>query len=677
MNPSTASGGGATVRAMRSSTALPTALALAFAVSVPLAACGGGDHTDGPDGALPSIAEACNPLGGQGCMLPWPSMTYSKPAPTTSGIQLDIPREAMPTNVDRIVVEPTVLNRWDGFSAVAPMLAMFPTGVSPTNLPPASDPARSLAADSPIVLIDMTTGERAPFFAETDKNTADLAKQALIIRPLARLHGTHRYVVAIRNTVKAADGSALPVPEGFQAVLDGTAYNHPRFAALAARYPEIFAALETAGVHKAELVLAWDFVVASDEFLTRDLTTMRALALPAIGAAGANLSFTATPLANTPQSRARYTGTYKSPNFLTNGEEKTSVMRRDANALPMMSGLRDAKFAAIVPKCVETQPLPRPTIIFGHGIFGSAAEYLDNDFVANLAEDYCFIVIAGDFIGLTSRDLPLAPLAVNDVNRTQQVTEKLAQSVVDFMALESVARGPMANAPEFKLNGAPVIDPARTFYVGGSLGGIMGNVIMAYDPNLMKGVLAVPGGNWSLLLERSTAWSLLQGGAQGAYDDQAVYQLNLAIGLGMGLEPYDPITTAAHVIKDPLFGNPVKKILMWYSVGDCLVTNLSTEMTAREMGIQVLAPAVKSPFGLAPVAGPLENGVTIFNEHPTPLPPDTNVPPATDNGTHSGINKRPAALREVESFLLQGTLVDGCKVGGIDAPCDCDTGACD
>ena len=119
---------------------------------------------------------------------------------------------------------------------------------------------------------------------------------------------------------------------------------------------------------------------------------------------------------------------------------------------------------------------------------------LSGFFVANLAEDYCFIVIAGDFIGLTSRDLPLAPLAVNDVNRTQQVTEKLAQSVVDFMALESVARGPMANAPEFELNGASVIDPARTFYVGGSLGGIMGNVIMAYDPNLMKGVLAADEG---------------------------------------------------------------------------------------------------------------------------------------------------------------------------------------
>jgi hypothetical protein len=266
---------------------------------------------------------------------------------------------------------------------------------------------------------------------------------------------------------------------------------------------------------------------------------------------------------------------------------------------------------------------------------------------------------------------------VNDLNRGPQITDKLTQSIIDFISLESVARGPMANAPEFKFNGTSVIDPAKTFYIGGSLGGIMGNTFMAYDPNITKGVLAVPGGDWSMLLERSTAWSLLLGAAQGAYPDPSVYQLNLSMLLGGGFEPIDPLTTAAHVIKDPLFGNPTKKILIWYTIGDCLVTNIATEMVAREMGIQVLAPSVREPWNLTPVAGPLDNGVTIFDEHPTPLPAETNLPPPEDNGTHSGINKRAAALREVESFLLQNTVVNGCKVGDTVAACDCDTGACD
>ena len=612
-------------------------------------------------------------------MLPWPSMAYATvDSSTATGYRIDIPKGAMPMNVDGIGIEPTTINRWDGFSAIGPILAMFDKGVSAIGLPTHKNVEESLAPNSPIVLVSMKTGQRVPLFAEVDQNTADVNKRALIIRPLARLETSSRYAVAIRTTVKSADGTDLPISPGFAAIRDGTSFSHKRFGALAERYTEIFSALATAGVDKSELALAWDFVTVSDEFLRSDLTAMRETALTAIGPEGANLTFTAMPQTNTAQTYKRYLGTFKSPDFLTAGETDSSVMRRDENNRPVQQGMRDAHFAAIIPKCVETEPLPRPTIIFGHGLFGSAEEYLNDNFVADLAQQHCLIIIAGDFIGLTERQLALVPLAVNDLNRAPQISEKLGQSIIDFIALESITRGPMANSPEFRGPGnAAVIDKTKTFYVGGSLGGIMGNTFMAYDPNITRGVLAVPGGNWSMLLERSTAWSLLLGAAQGAYEDQSVYQLNLALGLGMGLEPYDPLTTAAHVIKDPLFGNPTKNILIWYSIGDCLVTNIATEMVAREMGIQVIAPSVKSPWGLAPVAGPLQNGVTIYDEHPTPLPLDTNIPPATDNGTHSGVNRNPAALRQVESFLLQNTVVDECKLDSNAAPCDCATGACE
>jgi hypothetical protein len=205
----------------------------------------------------------------------------------------------------------------------------------------------------------------------------------------------------------------------------------------------------------------------------------------------------------------------------------------------------------------------------------------------------------------------------------------------------------------------------------------MGNTFMAYDPNITRGVLAVPGGNWSMLLERSTAWSLLLGAAQGAYPDPELYQLNLSMILGMGFEPLDPLTTAAHVTKDPLFGNPTKNILIWYAIGDSLVTNIATEMVARTMGIQMIGPSVRSPWNLTPVPGPLANGVTVLDEHPTPLPLDTNIPPVEDNGTHSGINRKPAVLRQVEQFLIQNQVVNECKLNNVAAPCDCSTGACD
>jgi len=637
------------------------------------AACGGGGggNTDG-------IPDECNPLGGQGCRMPWPSSTYlAADATSATGFRLAIPREAMPISGDGTVIEPTWMNRWDGFSPTGPMLAAFPTGVSGAGLPPFSDPDKSLAADSPIILLDMATGERAPFFAEIDQNEPDAPSRDLIIRPLARLHEKARYVVAITNKVKADGGGELQVPAAFAALRDGTGFSHPRFADMQKRYADIFAALATAGVDKSSLVLAWDFQTASDEFLRSDMTTMRAAALPAMGANGASLSFTSMELGNTALTLKRYIGTYKSPGFLSDKEQDDSIIVRDGTGAPALQGLRDAQFAAIIPACAATHALPLPAIVFGHGIFGSAKSYLDDGFVQTLANEKCFVIIAGDFIGLTERQLQLAPLAVNDMNRAPQITEKLGQSIVDFMALETLTRTKMAAAPEFQIAGAPVIDATKVFYVGGSLGGIMGNTFMAYDPNITRGVLAVPGGAWSMLFERSNAWSLLQGAAQGSYADPAYYQLNLAL-LGMSMEPFDPITTAAHVIKDPLLGNPVKTILMWYTMGDCLVTNITTEMVARTMGIDLLGPAVKTPWHMTPKTTPLVNAINVFNDHPTPLPPDTNVPPAHDNGTHSGINRKPAALRLVENFLLESMIVPGCMNGsGQPAPCDCATGACD
>jgi pimeloyl-ACP methyl ester carboxylesterase len=636
-----------------------------FVVALSLAACG----SDGSD-----IPDHCNPLGGQGCLLPWPSSAYLvADSKTATGRRVDLPIKAMPRNIDDVAIDPVWINRWDGFSPTGPMLVAFPTGVSQDSLPSWKSPDESLAADSPIVLLDMTTGQRAPFFAEVDQNTLQVEQRNLIIRPLARLAPGSHYVVAIRKGIKAADGSDLAPSPAFAAALEGRGYNHPRFSSTP--WPDIFAALETAGVPKTDLVLAWDFHTASNEYLRSDLLTMRDAALPAIGEGGANLTFSATARPPRTGLLKSFAGTFKSPNFLTNGEADESKMVRDGSDKPQMMGMRDARFAALVPECVTTEALPRPTIVFGHGLFGSGEEYLDDKFVIDLAQRYCFVIVAGDFIGLTSRQLALAPLAVNDVNKGQAITEKLAQSVIDFIALESITRGPFRTSAEFKHEGAEVIDPARVFYVGGSLGGIMGNTFMAYDPNITKAVLAVPGGVWSLMFERSNAWHLLKGSAMGAYTDPEIYQLIVAF-LGMGMEPYDPITTAEKVIKDPMPGVPQKEILIWYAIGDSLVTNIATEMIGRTLGLDLLGPAVKDVWGMPAKSGPLANAITVYDEHPSPMPSDFNIPPSKDNGTHSGVNRNPSALRQVEAFLLQGGIVQTCG-GTTPAACDCATGACD
>jgi hypothetical protein len=634
-----------------------------------VAACGG-------DGKTSTVADECNPLGEQSCLLPWPSSAFLvEDASTATGYRLGLEAAAMPVNIDNRVINPDVFNRWDGFAPSGPILAMFPTGVGPANLPPPDDPASSLAAGSAIVLLDMDRMERAPFFAEIDQNVRAVERRALIIRPMVRLHPKTRYAVALRRSLQAADGSPLASPAGFAALQAGDDLGHPK--ADVARHREIVAALETAGVPADDLVLAWDFVTASDEFLTRDLLTMRDTAVTAIGNAGANLGFTASERpANANLVWKAYEGTFESPDFLTDGETDASVIRRDAAGLPQQQGMRDANFAAVIPRCAETATLPIPTIVFGHGLFGTGAGYLDDDFLQKVANQQCFVIVAGDFIGLSERQFAAAAATANDINKAGGITEKLAQSVIDFIALENLVRGKLRTSPQFKRGATEVIDPEKVYYLGGSLGGIMGNVFMAYDPFITRGALGVPGGAWTLLFERSIAWTPLKAAAQGAYVDTAEYQVLIAL-LGMRFEPYDPITTAPRVVRDPLPATPAKQILMYEAIGDCLVNNYSTETVVRTMGLSLMMPSVKMPWNIPAASGGATSGFAIYDEHPTPLPPSTtNAQPLEDNGTHSGVNKRQAVLDSMRAFVLGGTAIQACKQGEAAAACDCATGAC-
>ncbi|KAB2893172.1 MAG: hypothetical protein F9K40_17370 [Kofleriaceae bacterium] len=632
-------------------------------------ACGGDDGGTG-------IADECNPLGGQTCLLPWPSSAYLvRDDATRTGYRLDLPIEAMPQNIDSIPVDPTWFNRFDGFAPSGPIVVTFANGVSGDNLPHPDRPDESLAADSPIVLVDMDRDQRVPFFAEIDQNVEDPKQRALIIRPLVRLSPASRFAVGLRNTLRDVDGGALESPPAFLRQRDGGTVDHPR-----GNPPELagaFDSLELHGLPRSELVLAWDFRTASDEFLTADLLAMRDVGQAAMGDAGANLSFTTELFDADPQLVWKaFSGTFTSPDFLTNDEAIDSVLRRDANGAPQMQGMRDANYAVLVPRCAETAQLPIPTIVFGHGLFGSGADYLDDGFLQEVADQFCFNVIAGDFIGLTMRQITVAALAANDLNKAPGITQKLAQSVIDFIALENLVRGPMAQHAEFQRNGQAIIDPSRVYYLGGSLGGIMGNVFMAYDQNITRGALGVPGGAWSMLFERSIAWSALKGAAQGSYTDPLEYQL-LIVLLAMNFEPYDPITTAPRVVMNPMPDTPAKQVMMYEAVGDCLVNNYSTETVARTMGLQLITPSVKTVWGMEGSSETLTSGLTVYDEHPTPLPPaTTNVQPSTDNGTHSGVNKRQAVLDQVREFVLNGNLRQMCKQGDTPAACDCATGAC-
>jgi hypothetical protein len=642
---------------------------------IALGACGGGD--DGGSG----IPDACNPLGaGTACMMPWPSAAYLvDDQSTATGVRVELPLEAMPTNADGITVDPTPWNDYDGFAVAGPMVAAFVTGVSADGLPGHADPSASLAAESPVVVLDMTTGERLLVFAEPDMNADYPEERALVIRPLERMQSATRYAVAIRKSVKAADGTELPIPPAFAALVAGDSFDHPMMSKLAPRYDAIFAALEADGVSRDDLVLAWDFVTASDEMLTSDNLTLRDTALPLIGQAGELLSFDAEEMPNTHPERVYklWKGAYDVPMFLTDAEEDLSVLSRDAARVPQLVGTGKANFAAVIPRCVETAPLPVPVVVFGHGLFGNAEEYIDDNLLQDVAQDNCVVIVAGDFIGLTNRQVVAVAYAMNDMNRGAGITEKLQQSIVNFIALARITRGPFRTSPEFAFNGTEIIDPTRVYYYGASLGGIMGTVYMSYEPDIELGVVGVPGGPWALLYERSLAWPPLRIAMKGAYSlNPWDYQQNLAL-IGMAFEKVDPMTTARRVLADPLPGTPAKQLLMYAAMGDTLVNNPASWALARTMELPVCSPSVVMPFGLVAEETTAPSALTVYDESPAPLPPTTNVAPDEDNGTHADVHERAAVQRQVKYFINNAEVRNECFVDGAPAPCLCETGACD
>ncbi|MDX2086748.1 MAG: hypothetical protein SFX73_02805 [Kofleriaceae bacterium] len=652
---------------------------LLLSSTVLLVACGGDLELSTPS--------QCNPLGGAKCATPWPSSVYEiDDASTPTGKKLAIVPGALPTNVDGIAVDPAVYNRQDGYSPAAPILVVFDTGVDDSNLVHFKELAKSLTADSPTVLLDMTTGELVEHFAELDTPAADTpASQALFIRSSKMLAAGHRYAVAIKKTLKAKGGGELPISEGFQAILDGETTTHLLLEKVRGHYPEIFSALEAKGVAKTDLVVAWDFTTRSKEDRQFDLLHARTATLAAAGTNGANLDFTVD--SDTTPGDTRYVreikGTFDVPNLLVCGNNNPGCLsgnnvsipgtrlNRDADGKPVADGFYRAPFTALVPQCALTAQAPVPVIIYGHGLLGTGAQ-AGSSGPRHIGAALCAIVIGTDMRGMASPDVPNVVLALNDGNNGHAVFETLVQGMMNHIALVQIARGPMATELFIKDGGGTLVDPNQIFWYGISQGGIMGTTVCAIDPVIKRCVLQVGAINYSLLLERSLDWPQYHTTLIGAYPDafDATFMINLLQNWWDRTEP----TAVADVITDGGFPDtPPKQVFMQMAIADDEVSNLGTEYQARTMkDIKVLTPSPYVPQGLEGTAGPVQSGLVIYDFGLGGTIPDTNVAPP-ENSVHGGIRNKTLTVDMMKRFYETGEIVQMCT-----APkgCDCANNGC-
>ncbi len=686
------------------------------ATYVPFTDEGFGAYATAPAGPASSLCgleldatPGCDFLVEESCLLPYPSSYFLAPdGSTPTGLRVSYGATALPMNSGGTHVDPADWNTLDGFSPGPVIMTLFPDTGFPVDLAASNvafhtNYARSLEADHPTVLMNAATGERLVHFAELDANADDVARQAFIIRPGRRLDDATRYVVAIRHLVDT-HGTPIRPRLAFRALRDGgsqaeiaRACGTTCAAAVGARLPafaSLFQTLAQNGVDPADLVLAWDFTTASTHALTDWIVAVRDQAF-ALGTP----TFTVTTISNgggagfNADIYERIQGTFQAPLFMTG--DHAGVRINLVGGVPAQNGYANVPYVVDIPRLAYNgggTPLPGRPTLWGHGLLGNRFQL---GALSQLANGYDFVIGAVDMQGMSQGDLSAIFQVVQDFSLFHYIPERLHQGFLNHLLLGRLMVDPVNGfnsnpAFQFGPGATGIIDTTEVYYSGGSQGGIFGVAIMSIAEDFHRGFLAVPGANYSTLLNRSIDFNTYLDAIRVSYPDALDEQLLIALAQQLW-DRAEPQGYMTHLVSGDLSSPPVPhKVLMHMATYDCEVSNVSTEIMLRSLGLSQLTPVHRSFFDVperaaifddsvfvevdpmrgfsrcdAPNGGNPGAACTVDADCPgagdppartachTGIPPLTNTPPFFNNGAH-GATGSPQMGQQIDAFLRPG-----------------------
>lgn len=606
-----------------------------------------------PDaGRLDPLREDCEPLVPEVCAYPFPSDYFLRDGRIMFG-PTTLPRTA--TGMTHHL-PPDILASRDGFSVNAALLAFFPDATQ-TGLPRPDSIQLSLEDGSPTVLIEADTGARVAHFSEIDMATRNPNGRTFMVRPVAPLRHSTRYVVAIRNVV---DSTGYPVQPSdvFRALRDGTELDHPYVTARRAHFEsEIFAPLEAAGVMRGDLQLAWDFTTSSLENDTGSLLHVRDLALAAIGMDGPEYVIDSVENDVDANIAKRIEGRMTVPLYLESADPG-SFLNRGADGRAEQNGTAEFEFLVLIPRSA-TMMDPAPPVQIGHGLLGSrrqAGGY------ASFANTYNYVLFAVDWIGMSEVDVEPISLALSTgaIENFDMIPDRLHQGMVNFLASMRMMRGRFARDPEV----AGLIDTSRGFYAGASQGGIFGATYMSITTDVERGMLGVPGQPYNLLLQRSVDFDPYQALLRIAFRDGPDIQLVLNLIQGLW-DRAEPGSFSGHIQTDMFAGTPAHRVLLMVAIGDHQVTTLGAHVMARAIGAPNVIPANRAIWGVDEAMAPIDGSAMIEYSFGLPPEPLDNVPMREGDDPHGAIRPLMSAQRTIHEFFDTGIVNNYC-----DGPCD-------
>ena len=617
-------------------------------------------------------AGICNPLDHAACLLPFPNDVNTKADPTTAtGRRIDINPLAMPRNVANRPVDPTELNRNDGWSPGTPVLTVVP-GLSTerSDIPSEANPGDSLRADAPVVLLDAKTGQRWPYTAELDTNPTDGEQPLLIIRPAVNFTDGHRYVVALRH-LKDATGNEIPAGPEFTALRTKAAASDP-----------VFGPLMKHGVETKDLFLAWTFTIASTRSTTERMIHIRDDAFASLQGGAPTFTVDNVQDGYSDKVARRITGTFQVPNYLTTpvnhqepvlqsdpGLPGTRFLYLPGDDLPDRNGSFTATYTCDVPKSASPTHPARGSL-YGHGLLGGQGEVGAGN-VQKMGNENDILFCATDWYGMATGDVPNVATFLGDMSYFPTLPDRVQEGMLAQLFLARLIKDPRGFASDTSFHG--LLQPGTVYYDGNSQGGIIGGALIAVSQDITRGVLGVVGMNYSTLLDRSSDFATYESVFNAAYPSEV--DRELVFGLIQPLwDRAENDGYAAHISSDLLPHTPKHTVLLDVAFGDHQVSNYSALVMARTIGARTnsgfLAAGrsweVTPGWGLPRFSDSWAGNAIIFWDSGTAQPPLGNTPPVEGPGTpghdpHEDPRATYLARVQKDLFLQpHGRVVDVC-----------------
>jgi hypothetical protein len=566
-----------------------------------------------------SQAASCDFIGAQTgslCLMPFPDDYYTvKDSATATGRRINLTDAGMPKNVGGTAIAAAPYNLNDGFSPGQVITLKVPGLDTPaafaaTNPIPINDLSRNESQDSkePIVVIDAETGKRVPIWVELDSNATSPASTALLIHAATQFESGHRYIVAMRK-LKDASGNKLAAPEGFRYYRDELPTKDQVINDQSKRFEKIFRSLRKVKIKRADLYLAWDFTVASDENIAQRMLHIRDDAFAQLSdtnladgiVQGTTPAFTVDTVDTNPSAQIarRVRGTFTVPCYLTNNCQPPAVMDLDASGNPIQHGTYVANYDCIIPHAAVDDPgfVPGRPSLYGHGLLGSASE-VNSSPQRTLAQAHNLVFCATDEIGFSAGDVANTIGILGNLGRFPELTDRTQQGLLNELLLGRLMDNPSGflSSVAFHADGAtlgspPVIDTSKLYYNGNSQGGILGGALTAVSPDFTRASLGVPAMGYSTLLTRSIDFTTYASILYPAYPNELSRPLALSL-IQMLWDRSEPNGYAHRMTSAPLANTPAHKVLMNVAFGDHQVTNWQADVEARTIGAQIHSPVV-------------------------------------------------------------------------------------